>query len=883
MASDVNTGEAGRPAVIYSGPPTAGGGSHRAPDRWAAEARRRAVLAGLAPLDPVARTVEEADAQLASHPDAEIVVHPGTAPVPSEPKPGAALWYLLHSGTVLRLCATGDRDGTGTVPEPPSRTRPAFLVVDQVRRSVPGLRRYPGDRRREADCRAYAEERGLSVQAVLTGRQASWRSAVALVQGHEPPLVLVHPEVPAPSPGTPDALLWGWLRQGRVLHTGLDNGHDEIESGETARYLILDERRHRDQGHRAPAPASLPPSPPSPAPASPPRRASLPRPASAPRSAPPAAAASAGPAAAAAGPFDPLRWQQSAVRRASKEATTNKLSGHVTGNVFQAGFIGSVNWYGGPQDPPHPRDPSEPLPHDGLFIRRNNAFGTRSALGVKDLIEQGVIVGQDQVRFDDFVVARTEQVPGPRPGEAVAVSHGLAAAPGAFKANEATTHFVEITLKAGDAPPPDAPATEPLAVNFVFVVDTSSSMAGEKLATVKSALHALYEELRPMDCLGVITFDHTVRTLLPAVAKKDLTTDRFAEAVAGMTASGATDINLGVQYGIDEISRQARSGRTVNCLYLFSDGDPTSGERDWITIRTNIAAKLRGDLTLSCFGFGSDARMPELAALAGLAGGHSTLVTRPEQVAADLHADLSRRDHLAAIDIQLRIEIDPEVEVRHLYGHDLVVDPRVRAAVLHDAALAAQRAREDYGTEALSDIITEEKGIRIFAPDLAFEETYWVVLEVRVPPGRDLSSLGTATVQYVDTAARDSRRHAIDLAGSPTLSEETVTVHAVGLWTSEVTFYALDDLYDHDKEAAKNRLEQHLRALDAAHRHLPADEFRDDQVTIRKFMTLAGTLGTTVAFSDVSTGGGFLHTVKTMNDFGRVRSGFAPRHSADMA
>ncbi|MER6352369.1 VWA domain-containing protein [Streptomyces sp. NPDC001634] len=564
---------------------------------------------------------------------------------------------------------------------------------------------------------------------------------------------------------------------------------------------------------------------------------------------------------------------------AHRPRTANTVSGGVSGNIVQASSIGSLNFYGSPHGPGRtPRDPDQPLPHDGLYIRRNNAFGTRSVLGVKDLIEQGVIVGQDQIRFDDFVVARTDQVPGPRPGEAVAVSHGLAAVPGTFKANEATTHFVEVTLKAGDTPPADVPATEPLPVNFVFVVDISSSMTGEKLATVKSALHALYAELRPMDCLGIIAFNHTVSTVLPAVAKKDLTIDHFAQAVAGMTATGATDINLGVQYGIDEISRHSRSGRTVNCLYLFSDGDPTSGERDWLTIRTNLAAKLRGDLTLSCFGFGSDARMPELAALAGLAGGHSTFVTRPEQVTADLHGDLSRRDHLAAIDIQLRLDIDPEVEIRHLYGHDLVSDPRARAAVLRDAVRAAQRAREDYGTEALPDLITEEKGIRIFAPDLAYEETYWVVLEVRVPPGRDLSGLGTATVQYVDTAARESRRLEIDLAGSPTLSEETVAVHAIGLWTSEVTFYALDDLYDRDKEAAKNRLERHLHALEAAHHHLPAEEFRDDQVTLRKFITLTGTLGTMVAFSDASAGGGFVHTVKTMNDFGRVRSGFVPHY-----
>jgi secreted protein with Ig-like and vWFA domain len=471
-------------------------------------------------------------------------------------------------------------------------------------------------------------------------------------------------------------------------------------------------------------------------------------------------------------------------------------------------------------------------------------------------------------------------VPGPPPGEAIAVSHGLAGVPGDFKAHEATTHFVEIALKAGPAAADGVPAKEPLPVNFVFVVDTSISMAGEKLDTVKSALREIYERLRPSDSLGIVTFESRVDTLLRATRKEDLPEEEFAAVVAGMTATGGTDINLGVLYGMDEISRRASSGRTVNRLYLFSDGDPTSGERDWIKIRTNVAAKLRGDLTLSCFGFGGDARMSELAALAGTAGGHSTFVTRPEQVRANLLEDLNRRDHLAAIDIQLRIDVDPAVTVWHLYGHDLVTDPRVRAGVLREAAETAQRAREDYGTDALPDLITEEKGIRIFAPDLAFGETYWVVLEVQVPPDLELpdgglSGIGTATVQYVDTVARESRRREIALSDALTLAAETVAVHAVGLWTSEITFFALDDLYESDRDTARKRLTNHLQALQQAYRAFPAEEFVDDQVTIRKLITLTGSLGHAMSLSDSSTrGGSVVPTVRVMNEFGRVRSGF---------
>lgn len=823
MRSAGNTAGSGRAAVIYVGPD--GVGTVEEP---ADEARRHAVAEGLAPVEPVARTVEEADALLAARPDAVVVVHPGTEPYRRAPEAGEALWNFLRAGAVLRLC--GPRTGRALrTPVPRADDRPPALpFIGRI--GPPHLARdmSDDDRRHVRDCWTFAEAEGLNVAGGVPWKplDSEWvADFVDLTLARSETLtVIVHPDSTAPAPETPDELLWRWLRQGRDIRSGRRRA---VQSGSYADRVLMS----RDSF------LSL-----------------------------------------ARGTESGTAVEEAARPRRAARAR-NSFSGDSTGTVVQADHIGYLSIYSPPGRPPRPaRDTTRPLPHDGLFIRRNNAFGTRSVLGARDLIEQGVIIGQEQIRFDDFVAARTDEVPGPEGRDAVAVSHGVAAAQGDFKANEATTHFVEVTLKAADAPARDVPASEPLPVNFVFAVDVSLSMRGDKLATVKSALEALYDELRPTDCVGVITFNQQARTVLPSVAKRDLSPDRFAAVVAGLTAGGGTDINLGVQYGIDEIGRNSVSGRTIDCLYLFSDGDPTSGERDWITIRTNIAARLRGDLTLSCFGFGADARMPELAALAGLAGGHSVLVTRPEQVKTDLLGDLSRRDHLAAIDIQLRLDIDPEVEIRHLYGHDLVGDPRARAAVLREAEQAGERARKDYGAEPLPDIVTDEKGIRIFAPDLAFEETYWVVLEVRVPPGRELSGLGTATVQYVDTVAREARRHELDLASAPTLSAETVTVHAVGLWTSEVTFHALDDLYEGDREAATNRLNQHIRVLEAAHDRLPVPVFRHDRITLRKLITLAGSLGHTVSFSDTPHGPGMAPAVRVMNEFGRVRSGFVSRY-----
>lgn len=346
----------------------------------------------------------------------------------------------------------------------------------------------------------------------------------------------------------------------------------------------------------------------------------------------------------------------------------------------------------------------------------------------------------------------------------------------------------------------------------------------------------------------------------------------MTSVLADLSATGGTDINLGVQYGIDEITRHS-DGRPdiVNRVYLFSDGAPTSGETDWTKIRRNIAERVRGDLTISCFGFGSDARMRELEALAGITGGFATFVTDADDVRLNLIEDLARREHLAAINIQLRIDIDPDITVWHLYGHDLITDPATRARVERAADTSAALAREELNVESLPHLITHDKGIRIFAPDLAHGETYWIVLELQIPPGK--TAFGSADVQYVDVLAKENRQHKLDLSES-TIPGEIVFAHAVGLWTSEITFYALDDLYQNDRETAKNRLSNHIQLLHSASSLVPAKQFTQDQVTFRKFISLAANLGQMKSFSDHRGNDVMTYTTHAMSQFGQVRSGY---------
>src|SRR3712207_9408633 len=56
---------------------------------------------------------------------------------------------------------------------------------------------------------------------------------------------------------------------------------------------------------------------------------------------------------------------------------------------------------------------------------------------------------------------------------------------------------------------------------------------------------------------------------------------------------------------------------------------------------------------------------------------------------------------------------------------------------------------------------TDDDGIRIFIPDLAVMETYWIVLEIALP--ETIAQVGKATVQYVGTLSLSNQRDEVEL------------------------------------------------------------------------------------------------------------------------
>lgn len=105
---------------------------------------------------------------------------------------------------------------------------------------------------------------------------------------------------------------------------------------------------------------------------------------------------------------------------------------------------------------------------------------------------------------------------------------------------------------------------EALPLRAMLVFDTSSSLAGEKLAALRAAGEAFLEGLRPADTVGLLTFSQEIAR--PAAATADKSQVRWA--LEGVKAEGATAA-FDALYAALLLSEGA--GRSL--VVLFSDGE----------------------------------------------------------------------------------------------------------------------------------------------------------------------------------------------------------------------------------------------------------------------------------------------------------------------
>lgn len=151
-----------------------------------------------------------------------------------------------------------------------------------------------------------------------------------------------------------------------------------------------------------------------------------------------------------------------------------------------------------------------------------------------------------------------------------------------------------------------------LGADVVMVLDTSSSMQGEKLAAAVAATRSfirLTDSRR--DWVGLVTFDGDARLLHPLTPNQALLEARLDTVTTGV----GTRIDLGLQEAVRELGYRSREG-SQRVIILLSDGYPSDGRDRAQAIAAS--AKQQG-VVLFAIGLGDDVDRALLEGMASIA------------------------------------------------------------------------------------------------------------------------------------------------------------------------------------------------------------------------------------------------------------------------
>ena len=193
----------------------------------------------------------------------------------------------------------------------------------------------------------------------------------------------------------------------------------------------------------------------------------------------------------------------------------------------------------------------------------------------------------------------------------------IAGADNARLSEDPKTPLEKLLPVSGDLPPI---SQEPTAL--MLVLDRSLSMEGEKIAIVREAARASIATVRPIDKIGVITFDQEFRWIVPLAAANDV--NRVNGLIDAITAGGGTRIYPALNAAFQAIRSEPATRKHI---ILLTDGVSPPG--DLPQLEKDAAA---AHISISCIGVGDDVDRDFLDEIARNTHGRAYFIEDPKKI-----------------------------------------------------------------------------------------------------------------------------------------------------------------------------------------------------------------------------------------------------------
>ncbi len=222
--------------------------------------------------------------------------------------------------------------------------------------------------------------------------------------------------------------------------------------------------------------------------------------------------------------------------------------------------------------------------------------------------------------------------------------------------------WVGVWVDAPNVVPPSR-ARAPMAVSMV--IDTSGSMAGEKIRNAQLAASSLLESLSDGDIVSIYGFSNQVAEVAPPTLVNSATRGALMARVGSLVAGGGTNLFDGMSVGVSRIS-QAPPTHPVRRIFLISDGHANVGPSDPGTLADLASRATEWGTQITAIGVGYDYDPHTLSAMVVRSAGRLHHLGEPSQMASILETELMRLQRSVALNG--RIEIVPAPGVIILSG-----------------------------------------------------------------------------------------------------------------------------------------------------------------------------------------------------------------------
>lgn len=190
--------------------------------------------------------------------------------------------------------------------------------------------------------------------------------------------------------------------------------------------------------------------------------------------------------------------------------------------------------------------------------------------------------------------------------------------------------------------------------DIAFVVDTSGSMAGAKIAQLRRALRYCIETLAPEDRFNILAFSTSVRPLREGLITATSEMKEAARSfVDGLEAGGGTNIDAALRTALEADPRDEQRPYLV---VFMTDGLPTVEVTDPQQILRNVEQRNRRRVRFHVLGVGSDVNVELLDRLAETNRGSRDYCTEKEELEIKLTGLAARLSSPLLTDLTLAIE-----------------------------------------------------------------------------------------------------------------------------------------------------------------------------------------------------------------------------------